>query len=154
MPKLAVSAIAAVLLLLAAVPAHAQLGTSTSIGVGWATPQGDLDDVVDDGYTVRGQLGLSALGLVQVHGQGGWTRFDAGSESSDDFDLFHAGVGARVGLGLVFVGANAVYFFGDGDDEVGFFPEVGVSLLMLEIVADYNFSADRDWFAIRAALKL
>jgi hypothetical protein len=135
-------------------PAHAQIGTTTSIGVGWATPQGDLDDAVDDGYTVRAQLGLSALGLIQIHGQGGWTRFGAGSESADDVDLLHAGVGARVGLGLVFVGANAVYFFGDGDDEVGFFPEIGVSLLMLELVADYNFSADRDWFAVRAALRL
>lgn len=145
-------ALVAGMLAFAAAPTEAQI--STSLGAGWATPQGDLDDVVDDGYTVRGQLALSALGLVGVHAQGGWTRFAASGEAADDLDIFHAALGARVGMGLLFVGANAAYFFGDGEDEAGFFPEVGLSFLMLEVVADYNFTADRDWFAIRAALKL
>lgn len=140
------------LFLVTAGTAHAQ--TSASIGVGVASPQGDFGDVVDEGYTVRAQLALSALGLVSVHTQGGWTRFPAESEVDDDANILHAGVGARLGVfGIMFVGANGAYFFGDGDDEVGFFPEIGVGLGPLEVVADYRVGSDFDWFGLRGALK-
>jgi len=143
-------------LALAAQPAQAQL--STSIGAGIAAPQGDLGDGFDNGYTVRGQVGLSLVGLVEGHVQAGWSRFPVkeGVVGGEDADIYHAGVGARVGLGLIFVGANAAYFFGDdpGDNsELGFFPEVGIGLGPLEAVADYRIDGDAKWFGIRAALK-
>jgi len=71
-----------------------------------------------------------------------------------DADILHAGVGARLGVfGLAFVGANAAYFFGDGDEDVGFFPEIGVGLGPLEVVADYRIGSDFNWFGLRGALE-
>ena len=130
----------------------------TSIGGGPAFPTGDLGDAFGSGFTVRGQAGLSFV-LVDAHVQAGYTRFgsdvDTDSEAfaGDDWSVFHTGIGARVGLGLVWVGANAAYFFGDGDDEIGFFPEVGVGLGPIEVVADYRIG-DPNWGALRAALKV
>jgi len=146
------SLLALTLLVAFATPARAQLGAS--IGAGVATPQGDLEDAYDSGYTARAQLTLSALGLFEVHGQAGWTRFPAKSDAVDDLDQLHAGAGARLSVfPLVFVGANAAYFFGDADEEVGFFPEVGVGLGPLEVVLDYRVG-DEGWLGIRGALKL
>jgi hypothetical protein len=145
--------------LLSAGQAHAQ--ASASLGVGLASPQGDLGDYFDSGYTVRAQLALSALGIVEVHTQAGWSRFPVGDATVDreeyqvgDADLLHAGVGARLGIfGLIFVGANGAYFFGEGDNEIGFFPEVGIGIGPLEVVADYRFGSDFDWFGLRGGLK-
>jgi len=156
------------LLFVPAAAAQAQL--SKSIGIGVASPQGEFGDYFDEGYTVRGQFQLSALGLIAVHTQAGWTRFssdfDPGTVVPDsnvpasiegidgDADILHAGVGARLGVfGLAFVGANAAYFFGDGDEDVGFFPEIGVGLGPLEVVADYRIGSDFNWFGLRGALK-
>jgi hypothetical protein len=148
--RLRISFALSLALLLFAAPAHGQ----TSIGVGIASAQGDFGDVADNGYTIRAQRALSLLGLVAIHAQGGWSRFEAKGESSADADILHAGVGARLGgFGLVFVGANAAYFFGDGDDEIGFFPEVGIGLGPLEVVADYRLGSDFNWFGLRGALK-
>lgn len=152
------------------VPADASAQANASIGVGVASPQGDFGDFFDSGYTVRGQFALSALGLFEVHTQAGWSRFGLGYDPGfvvadgdvpaeieaidGDADIFHAGVGARLGiLGLAFIGANGAYFFGDGDDDIGFFPEIGVGLGPLEVVADYRFGSDFDWFGLRGALK-
>jgi len=160
----------ALVALVLAVPGDAHAQASASIGAGVATPQGEFGDFFDSGYTIRAQLALSALGLVEVHTQAGWSRFSsdfdpgtvvpdgdvpAGIEDIDgDADIFHAGVGARLGVfGLAFIGANGAYFFGDGDDDVGFFPEIGVGVGPLEVVADYRFGSDFDWFGLRGALK-
>lgn len=143
-------------LAIAAQPAQAQI--SKSIGVGIAVPQSDLGDTYDDGFTARGQVALSLIGIVQVHAQAGWTRFPVMQEFTDDLDdadIYHAGVGGRVGLGLVFVGVNTAYFFGDdpGDNsELGFFPEVGIGFGPIEAVADYRIDGEAKWFGLRAAL--
>lgn len=138
-------------------PLLAQLPFYKSVGVGIAAPTGDLGDFYDNGYTVRGQVGISLVGLVDGHAQVGWSRFSAeNGTTGGDANIYHAGVGARVGLGLIFVGANAAYFFGDdpGDNsELGLFPEVGIALGPLEAVADYRFDGDAKWFGLRAGLK-
>jgi hypothetical protein len=137
-------------------PVASEAQIQTSIGAGIAVPTGDFGDVADNGYTVRGQLGVSLL-LASVHAQVGWTRFPgpeiAGIEA-DDADIWHAGVGGRFGLGLFWVGLNAAYFGGDGEDDgLGFFPEVGLGLGPLEAVADYRIDGDAKWLGLRAALK-
>ncbi len=141
------------LVALSAVPGAAQ--TYSSIGVGIATPTGDFSTFYDNGYTVRGQVGLSLV-LADVHVQTGWTRFpfteEAGGSDGGNIDVYHAGVGARVGLGVIWVGANGAYFFGEGDNEIGFFPEVGVGLGPIEVVADYRLG-DVNYFGLRGALK-
>jgi len=142
------------LALFGAAPAHAQL--SASVGAGVAQPRGDLDDGFENGFTVRTQLALSALGLVNVHAQAGWTRFGADDTAEvdlDDANVFHAGVGGRLGvLGLAFVGLNGVWFGGDSEDDFGLLPEVGVGLGPLEVVADYRLG-DEGWLSLRGALK-
>jgi hypothetical protein len=135
---------------LSAAPLSAQ--TYGSLGLGAAVPTGDFGDIYDTGYTIRGQAGVSLV-LADVHLQTGVSRFSgqeiAAGESTDDIAVYHAGAGARLGLGLIWVGANAAYFFGDGDDGVGFFPEVGVGIGPIEVVADYRIDGDFRWLALR-----
>jgi hypothetical protein len=143
----------AVLLLLVPHDAEAQL--QGSLGAGYAFPVGDFGDLHDNGFTVRGQLGLSFL-LASVHGQVGWTRFpgaDLENLLPEDVDFFHAGVGGRVGLGLFWVGLTGAYFSGDGEDGMGFLPEVGVGLGPLEAVADSRIDGDEKWIGVRVNLK-
>ena len=150
-PRLLVLALA--VLALTTTDVEAQI--TPSVGVGLAHPFGDFADAYDRGFTVRGQAALSLL-LAGVHAQAGLSRFPAEEVegvSRDDATIYHAGVGGRLGLGLVFVGANALYFFGDGEDEMGIVPEVGISLLMLEAVLDLRATGDQKWVGIRAALK-
>jgi hypothetical protein len=139
---------------LASLPTAAEAQLAASVGAGVAIPQSDLADTVDDGYTIRAQLGLSALGLFQLHAQGGWSRFGAASESFDDVNIFHAAVGGRIPvLPFVKLGLNAGYFFGDSEDEdLGFFPEISVGLGPLEAVLDYRFG-DEGWVGLRGALR-
>lgn len=141
-------------MLLAAGPwfgAGAQAQTYTSLGLGVVMPRGDLEDVYDAGLTFRGQRGVSLV-LVDVHVQVGVTSFVLAGEPSsgdDEATVYHAGAGARLGLGPFWVGANGAYFFGDGEDGVGFFPEVGLRLWRLEAVADYRVDEGRQWLAAR-----
>lgn len=145
-----------IVLALALAPAVASGQTYTAIGVGITVPTGSFADLYDNGYTVRGQLGLDLL-LVDAHVQAGWNRFSGkttAEPATEDVDLYHAGVGARVGIGVLWIGANAAYFFGDLDnDGLGLFPEAGVGVGPIEFVADYRMDGDLRWFGIRAALK-
>lgn len=144
------------LALLLASPHDAEAQIATSVAAGVAHPVGDLDDAVDSGFTLRGQAGLSLL-VAGLHAQVGYTRFpgdDVGGVEIEDVDFFHAGVGGRLGLGLAWVGLNAAYFTGDGEDGVGLLPEVGVGLGPLEAVADGRLDGDAKWVAVRVGLKL
>ncbi len=131
---------------------HAQI--YTSLGVGVAQPIGDFDDVFDRGFTVRGQAGLSLL-VAGAHVQGGWSNYavDVDAGGSDSANIYHAGIGGRVGVGLFWVGANGAYFFGDGESGVGYFPEVGLGLMNLEAVADFRIDGSEKWIALRGAVK-
>ena len=126
----------------------------TSVGVGGVQPIGDFDDLFDRGFTVRGQAGLSLL-LAGAHVQAGWSNFEADidSGSSESANIYHAGIGGRVGMGLFWVGANGAYFFGDGESGVGYFPEVGLGLMNFEAVADVRVDGNEKWVSLRAALK-
>lgn len=138
------------------VPTAAAAQISGSVGGGVAAPTGDLGDAYDTGLTVRAQAGVSLL-VASVHGQVGWTRFPGkeltGGVDVEDIDFFHAGVGGRFGLGLFWVGLNAAYFSGDGDDGLGFFPEVGAGFGPIEAVADYRLDGDAHWLGLRAGLR-
>lgn len=57
-----------------------------------------------------------------------------------------------MGLGFLWVGANAAYFFGDGDRGLGFFPELGVKIWRVEGVADFRVDGDEKWGAARVGL--
>ncbi|MEJ2504044.1 MAG: hypothetical protein P8177_12170 [Gemmatimonadota bacterium] len=151
MDRLRSALIPCVLVAIALAPADGNAQIYSSVGAGVAVPTGDFGDNFDTGWTVRGQLGLSFV-LVDGHVQAGWSRFP-GKDSVEDADIYHAGVGARVGLGLVFVGANAAYFFGDGEDGVGFFPEIGAHIGPIEAVADYRIDGDNKWLGARVGLR-
>ncbi len=149
MRRLALLLTVLALTLLPARGMEAQL--ATSIGAGLAQGTGDWGDQFDQGWTVRGQAALDLL-LAGLHAQVGATQLP-GANGNDDATIFHAGVGGRVGLGLLFVGANANYYLGDVDNGVGFAPEVGISFLMLEAVADYRVDGDQRMWGARVALK-
>ena len=123
-----------------------------SLGLGAAKPFGDFKDVADLGLTFRGQAGVR-LWIFDAHLQTGATTFTAAddvSESDDDNrTIYHAGAGARLGLGFLWVGANAAYFFGDGEKGIGFFPEVGAKIWRIEIVGDVRIDGDEKWAAAR-----
>jgi hypothetical protein len=141
-----------VLSLLPALGAEAQV--YGSVGFGAANPIDALGDRYNTGYTARGQAGLS-LALVEVHVQAGWTGFPAAGKSSelDDLNIYHAGVGARLGLGFLWVGANAGHFFGDGREGVGWFPEIGAKLWRLEGVLDLRVDGKEKWGAARLGFR-
>ncbi len=132
---------------------------NSSIGAGVAFPSGDLGDVTGTGFTVRGQAGMS-LALIDAYIQAGWSSFpgedlDVGNTvvEGGDADIWHAGIGMRLGIGMLWVGANALYSFGDTpNDGVGIAPEVGVGLGPIEVVADYLFG-NTNWAAIRAGFR-
>ncbi|HSM05928.1 MAG TPA: hypothetical protein VK858_15020 [Longimicrobiales bacterium] len=140
------------------VPDRAAAQSYGSIGAGVAFPTGELGDVTGTGFTVRGQAGLS-LGLIDAHVQAGWSRFP-GEEIEledvalevEDADIWHAGVGVRLGVGIIWLGGNVFYSWGDTDDAFGFAPEVGVELGPIELVADYLFG-DTNWAALRAGVR-
>lgn len=151
MPRWFRIALPALLLATAVAAGDVQAQFTVGVGGGIAQPLGDLDDAVDQGITGRAQLGMSFI-LASVHAQAGVTRFP-GTNTSDDYTTSHVGVGGRLGLGLLFVGLNANYFFGDGEDGVGYVPEIGVGLLRLEVVADGRLDGDAKWVSLRAGLK-
>jgi len=147
--------IPALLAIFLVLPTSAEAQLQTSLTGGIIAPIGDFGDTYDPGYSVRGQVGLSFL-LASVHAQVGVSRFsanDSAPAATDDLNVYHYGVGARAGFGLLWVGANAAYFSGDGDDGLGFFPEVGVSFLMLEAVADMRIDGDQKWYGLRAGIR-
>lgn len=147
-------ALAAVLVLLV-VPTAGRGQISTSVAGGLAYPIGEVAEGVDQGFTIRGQAGVSLL-LVSVHAQAGYTHLP-GEEienlEMDDVDFFHAGVGARLGLGLVWAGLNAAWFTGDADDGLGILPELGAGFGPIEVVADGRLDGDAKWVAVRAGFR-
>ncbi len=132
---------------------------NASLGAGVAVPTGDLGDVTGTGFTVRGQAGLS-LALIEAYLQAGWSSFpgkdiDAGDAvvEGEDADIWHAGIGVRLGFSMFWIGGNALYSFGDTpDDGFGFAPEAGVALGPIEVVADYLFGKT-NWVALRAGFR-
>jgi hypothetical protein len=142
-----------------AAPRGMSAQTNASIGAGVAVPTGDLGDVTGTGFTVRGQAGPS-LGLIEAYAQGGWSSFpgksfDAGDgvAEGEDADIWHAGIGVRLGVSIFWIGGNALYSFGDTpDDGIGIAPEVGVAFGPIEVVADYLFG-DTSWGALRAGFR-
>lgn len=155
--RLAVSGLVVALVL---APAALSGQTYSSLGVGVAAPAAGFADGWDPGYTIRGQAGLSLV-LVDIHVQTGYTSF-RGKEGTalgqtvqfPDVDTFHAGAGARVGLGFLWVGANAAYFFAEEfGKEVKLFPEAGLGLGPLEVVADYTLG-DQNWLSLRVGWKM
>lgn len=153
-------AVSGLVLALVLAPAALSGQTYGSIGVGVAAPAGTLADFYDPGFTIRGQAGLSLV-LVDIHVQTGYTSF-RGKEGTvlgqpvtlPDIDSFHAGAGARLGLGFLWVGANAAYFFAEEfGKEIKLFPEAGLGLGPLEVVADYTLG-DQNWLSLRLGWKL
>lgn len=127
-----------------------------SVGAGVAVPVGDYADSFERGYTVRAQVGFS-LTAIGIHAQAGWSRFPAiqsGDVEVADHDIYHLAAGARVGLGLLWVGANAGFFGGDDDHEgLAFLPEVGVGLGPIEGVADFRMGGDTRWLGVRLGIR-
>ena len=120
----------------------------SSVGLGAVLALGESENVIDDGYTVRGQVGKS-FGLVSVHGQTGWTRLLAATDglAEEDLDLWHVGAGGRIGFGPLFAGVNAFYNFGDtNEDGFDLVPEAGLRFWRLEFVSDVRFD---HWVAFR-----
>ena len=144
------------LVMIGLAPAALEAQLYKSIGAGVAIPVGDYADSFERGYTVRAQVGFS-LTAVGIHAQAGWSRFPAiqtGDIGLADDDIYHVAAGARVGLGILWVGANAGLFGGDDDhDGLAFFPEVGVGLGPLEAVADLRISGDTRWLGLRVGLR-
>jgi len=132
----------------------AQAQTYGSIGFGAAKPVSDLGDLYNTGYTVRGQVGFSLV-FLDAHIQTGWTNFPVASKGSDldNLNIYHAGAGARLGLGFIWVGANGAYFFGDGDQGIGWFPELGLKFWKVEGVVDFRIDGDEKWGAARVGLR-
>jgi hypothetical protein len=145
--------LALALLALAAPGAQAQ--RYESIALGAAKPvRDDFGKDYATGYTGRGQLGYS-MSFADVHLQVGYTRFPVEEDVTDreDLSVLHAGVGVRIALGAFWVGGNAAYFFGGGEEGVGYVPEVGLKIWRFEAVADLRVDGDEKWGAARLGFR-
>jgi hypothetical protein len=149
---------------LVAAPSPVQAQPTTTVSAGWVWPRGGLDDRYDRGVMVRARRGFPIL-IAELHVQGGFTRLPGGQPlrpgddasaplpgRADAADLLHAGMGLRVGLGMLWVGGTAAWFVGDLDDEMTFLPEVGLRLGPTELVGEMRWG-ERRWLALRAGLR-
>lgn len=137
-------------------PAAAQL--KGSIGVGAVGASGDLEDIADYGATLRGQIGTS-IPVFDIHAQVGVTYLQSGLGTllensgipvdTDDFTFYHVGAGARLPIGPVFLGANALFFGGDTEEGLAFVPEIGFYIWKLEAVADMRVEEEVRWISGR-----
>ena len=156
--RISTVALAAGLLVFAPTSASAQIGGSLTAGVAGA--YGDGSDLVGDGYTLRGQLGLDLL-LVGLHAQVGYTRFSGTTATvagntieTNASNNYHYGIGGRLGAGgLLWFGGTGAWFAGDGDDEFGLIPEVGVGIGPLEVVADARVTGSSKWWSLRGGIR-
>ncbi|MEZ4423684.1 MAG: hypothetical protein R3E98_09755 [Gemmatimonadota bacterium] len=149
------AAVLAVLVIAAgAVPPAARAQQYSSAGVGMVRPLGDFGDTRDAGWTVRGEVGASLVGIIEAHAQVGWSGFPRvpGPEEDADDHIVHAGIGTRLGLGLTFLGLNLLWFTDDGAGAV-WVPEAGARLGPLELVADLRPTGNQTWIALRAGVR-
>lgn len=111
----------------------------------------DSDDL-GDGYGSGAKLEVNPIDLVSIDGRAGWIHFD-----DADLNMFPLELAGLVNLPLLgeqivpYAGAGVGYYFFDGDridldDEVGFFPLVGLEIGLHPI----SLLAEARWLFLEA----
>lgn len=111
----------------------------------------DSDDL-GDGYGGGVKLEVNPIDLVSIDGRASWLRFDDGG-----LDMFPLELTGLVNLALFgerivpYAGAGVGYYFFDGDrvdldDEVGFFPLVGMEIGFQRV----SLMAEARWLFLEA----
>jgi hypothetical protein len=121
---------------------------SLYLGGGWVYPTSTFGDVYGSGanFTAGFKYGLP---LVDVRVGGGWTWFDAPSDSAvEDVSSFDVHAGAMFNLAILGLGARAGYWFNDLD-EFDILPMGEVRLWKLFAGAEYKgLLGDAEWVGV------
>lgn len=127
------------------------------LGIGYKLPTGDFGEAYSGGYGANVAFMFPVAPTVTAWGDVGYTRFTADSSfwslnplAPGDLDVWGFNAGAKVGLGPLYVGAEAGYF--TEIDEFGLTPLVGMSVAILDFSVRYKATGDANWWDFRASI--
>lgn len=122
-------------------------------------PTGDFADVQGDGFSIAA-LGELRLTSMSVLGEAAWTRFsgldaDDGNPSTDALSFVELSGGLRLYSGPFHASAQAGVASGD-DHEAEWFirPGVGIGLMGMDVLAQYRYGGDAQWWSLGLGIKL
>jgi len=126
------------------------------LGIGYRLPTGAFGDEYDGGYGANFALAFPVAPTVTAWGDVGYTRFRykdisvLGATGVGDIDVWGFNAGAKVGVGMLYLGAEAGYF--TEIDEFGLTPLVGIGFSVLDLSARYKATGDANWWDLRASI--
>ena len=127
------------------------------LGIGYKLPTGEFGDLYDGGVGANVAFMFPVAPTVTAWADVGYTKFLAKSSfgglnpyGTGDLDVWGFNGGAKVGLGPLYVGAEAGYF--TGIDEFGLTPLVGMSVAILDFSVRYKATGDVNWWDLRASI--
>lgn len=122
-------------------------------------PAGDFGDVQGDGFSVGG-LAEFRLTNIALIGEAAWTRFSGlepapGRGATDAISFVELGGGMRMYTGPLHFDGQVGWVTGsDRAGELVLRPGIGVSLMGVDLLGQYRWSSDAQWWSLGLGLKL
>lgn len=122
-------------------------------------PTGEFGAVQGDGFSVGG-LAEVRLTNVSLIGEAAWTRFSglkptADRSPTDALSFVEIGGGLRVYGGPFHAGAQVGWVRGsEHDGQFVLRPGIGVSLLGVDLLGQYRYGRDAQWWSMGLGFKL
>lgn len=122
-------------------------------------PAGDFRQVQGEGFSVGG-LGELRISNISLIGEAAWTRFaglqpSAGRIATDAVSFVEVGGGLRMYAGPLHVGSQVAWVRGsEHDGEMVLRPGVGLTLLGVELLGQYRWGRDAQWWSMGLGFRL
>jgi hypothetical protein len=138
----------AILFALALLPERAEAQFALGARAKMMFPTGSFDDEAKTGWGIAGTGDFTLIPLVKLRGEIGYNRFDgdtSGGVTSDDWNIWNFGVGARLQLPIIYVSLDGMYY--TEIDDFSLLPGVGARFLFLDVGARYKWSGE-NWVEV------